>query len=787
MDLSMTKMIEFFCINFLFNPKDNGMGIPFFQIIVTRRFAQVILHRVPQYVSSLNLDFNSIIHACAALVYAYGDAATDERRAYVATADPKALELELFEAVLQTVFNLISHIQPREVLTIAIDGTAPLAKIQQQRQRRYRAALEGRSGQIFDSNSITPGTDFMQRLDAFLRQRLVANQFLMPPKVIYSSHLVPGEGEGKIVDLIRAGEIIGDGAHIFYGLDADLFMLAMISPINNIFLVREDITDVVQIDNLKTALQDRLGTETAVRDFVFMMFLVGNDFLPHSPSFGEILFAVDTMIECYRRASQPLTRQRDDGSYELNWPGILAFFQQLALMEPELLEREAGRQVTYPSHLLQESITMIQQPDGPTLRQLNYDMFRGAWYTNALGPHGETQILEQLTGGPVFDVTTDRIVEMIENYFTGLAWVFSYYTNGLASVNVNYNYRYQHSPLFRDMASVLEQLLATGSMEITTAEYLATPEQVAFNPVHQLLAVLPPKSRHLLPKEVRFLMDPDSPILDLFPLTFTIDREGTNYDWQGITILPPVEASRIIEAVAPVPFAPKRANAYASAETLIITKNTDIEKLLQDKQRALEKIRLMTRGRGRGSGSPRGYQGPPSGYQGPPRGYQGPPRGYQGPPRGYQGPPSGYQGPSEVPTQASRGRGFERGRGRGFDRGRSRGRGVNRGRGARDNLNIPVRPTQEEMAVGESVVEIPPRPPDYRFPTRQELPRPGTDQPHLYSRNGRGGTWSGTRGGLGSGLRPPTLNEFAVPPAPHPTAPPAPTPQEAWRAKALLM
>jgi hypothetical protein len=786
MDLGGPKMIEKKRINLFANPKDSSMGISLFGIVIVRRFAQVILGRVPQYVSSLNIDFNAIIHACAALVYAYGADVPDERKAYVATADPKVLESELFEAVLQTVFNLISQIQPREVLTIAVDGTAPLAKIQQQRQRRYRAALEGRSGQLFDSNSITPGTDFMQRLDAFLRQRLVANQHLLPPKVIYSSHLCPGEGEHKIIDLIRAGEIFGEGAHIFYGLDADLFMLAMASPINNIFLIREDITAVVQIDTLKDALRESLGSETAVRDFIVMIFLLGNDFLPHSPAFGEILGAVDTMFDCYRRSQQSLTRQRDDGAYELNWPGVLAFFRQLALLETQLLEQAAGRQVTYPSQMLQVATITIQQPEGPTLRQVNYETYRGAWYNNALGAHGNTQILEELTGGPVFEVTPDKVVSMVENYLTGLAWVFSYYANGMNTINVNYNYRYQHAPLFRDIASVLEQLVTSGQIDATVAEYAASPDQVAFNPVHQLLSVLPPRSKRLLPKEVQSLIDLDSPILDMFPITFTIERDGTNYDWQGITLLPPVEASRIINAVSTITFTERRANLYATAETLIIAKNTDIEKLLQDKQRAIDKLRLLSgRGRGRGRGGPMspGFSGIPSAPPVPsaPTAPEGPGvesgRGFE---RGGRGFERGGRGG---------GRGFERGRGggRGFASDRGRGYG-GRGRGgARDNLNIPVRPSQEAVILGESVVQIPPRPPTYRQPSRQELPRPGTDQPHLYSREGRGGSWVGTRGGLGSGRRPPTREEFAVPPTPPPPKAPAVSKQESWRAKALLM
>ena len=41
---------------------------------------------------------------------------------------------------------------------IAIDGPAPKAKMIQQRTRRHKSVLEGKT---WDTNAITPGTNFM--------------------------------------------------------------------------------------------------------------------------------------------------------------------------------------------------------------------------------------------------------------------------------------------------------------------------------------------------------------------------------------------------------------------------------------------------------------------------------------------------------------------------------------------------------------------------------------------------------------------------------------------------
>jgi 5'-3' exoribonuclease 2 len=99
----------------------------------------------------------------------------------------------MFNSVFEYVDKLIGIIRPKKFIYLAVDGVAPRAKMNQQRSRRFRAALESEKNaesqknilkewkrlglshpneskkKGFDSNTITPGTPFMAKLTDALK------------------------------------------------------------------------------------------------------------------------------------------------------------------------------------------------------------------------------------------------------------------------------------------------------------------------------------------------------------------------------------------------------------------------------------------------------------------------------------------------------------------------------------------------------------------------------------------------------------------------------------------
>lgn len=225
----------------------NVMGVPSFFAWWVKHYAHRILSNRLKASKNvvLYLDFNGIIHPAT-------------------RTDPDLPRDLMNEAVCDYFYKIVQTVRPNEIY-IAIDGVAPLAKMDQQRDRRFKSAKESkikrdislkhgqptREEQV-DFNMISPGTEFMWGLQQYLEQYISTKRATewRGIKVTLNGSGLPGEGEHKIMAEIRRRNNGSGGTkrtaqtsqtlNCIYGLDADLMFLSLLNAPESV-LVRENV------------------------------------------------------------------------------------------------------------------------------------------------------------------------------------------------------------------------------------------------------------------------------------------------------------------------------------------------------------------------------------------------------------------------------------------------------------------------------------------------------------------------------------------------------------------
>jgi 5'-3' exonuclease len=286
------------------------MGIPSYY----RQLVQSVpglLEKLNQYNSlkwchHLWIDFNCIIYHC---IHRPGMPTLAE-----CGGNKEEYEKRLLEEVINYLAYVIDIARPKESVYIAVDGVVPAAKRRQQRMRRWAGTPENGGEPVWNKNAITPGTDFMNKLTSKLEIFIAKREFLQP-KIHWrlSGPNDPGEGEHKIMRQLRLLPSIDYKTHFIYGLDADLILLtilhcAVYHPAESFFLYREDLGKdnnivyneptaegnaqesliIFSIELLMKHIAERRATVLDMKttwtawmiDYVFIMSLLGNDFVP---------------------------------------------------------------------------------------------------------------------------------------------------------------------------------------------------------------------------------------------------------------------------------------------------------------------------------------------------------------------------------------------------------------------------------------------------------------------------------------------------------------------------
>jgi 5'-3' exonuclease len=537
-------------------------------------------------VYDIYFDFNGIIHNAA------GKTASERgynEKHHDAYEDAILLNVE------ERVDQHMQLVNPKKRVGFFIDGSAVKAKMRQQLQRRSKGPMEHDEreqlrlklgypleGKQWNRNAITPGTVFMTKINKFLDKLAKKYSHLT---VIISTSNEPGEGEHKLFNYLKRhrsnlhcdpDDLSKTQKIVIVGLDADLIMLSLVTHFQNIYLMRES-TDrfkgaenvfayadmalyrsllIMKIRNLITSvdistLYQQTESKQIIDDYVFMCFLLGNDFIPHSPTLSIGDDGINKLIELYvtvfNETEQHLVEITDRDNLDkittkVNMKPVKKLIKLLALQE----DNQMGK--VYKKRCKLERYFPRNRTDNPSALD---DAFHRLYYKPVCEIGTELNLRMDGTGNWKMkyynnvlriDRTIDNMNAICQNYLEGLSWVLGYYYT--ESHSWGWEYRYIAAPPFKDLVIYLNNYSKENdNYPIENQENI---RMKPYKPFHQLMMVVPKSSANLLPLNLgKFMTGQTGDLGNFYPTTFKLNYFFHVCYWETEPIIPPIDEKKV--------------------------------------------------------------------------------------------------------------------------------------------------------------------------------------------------------------------------------------------------
>uniref|UniRef100_K3W9G5 Uncharacterized protein n=1 Tax=Globisporangium ultimum (strain ATCC 200006 / CBS 805.95 / DAOM BR144) TaxID=431595 RepID=K3W9G5_GLOUD len=344
-----------------------------------------------------------------------------------------------------------------------------------------------------------------------------------------------------------------------------------------------------------------LDGERMLDDFILLTFLLGNDFIPHSPTLEISEDAIPLLMQVYRGLLEKHQGQYLTENGKLINIGLLQeLFEVIGSQEEEILSNRAIEESKKRHHrggrherpvvkthdvdekLVQNAISALngdsdddedrvppliededEDEDEEEQEKALLKALDGEFETKlALEVEEEEhKLFAALSGSESFQDTkwayyerkfnlvrgdgnanNKGLDEIKKHYVEALMWCLAYYFQGPPSWSWFYPYHY--APMVSDLTNISE---IAASIKFNNDPETDGP----LLPFEQLMSNLPASSSHLVPEPYRFLMvSPLSPIKHFYPENFEIDMEGKRNAWEGVNILPFIDVALLKQAIA---------------------------------------------------------------------------------------------------------------------------------------------------------------------------------------------------------------------------------------------
>lgn len=554
------------------------MGIPHYFYVITQQHPGILKKTCPPNVDRFYLDFNGGVHpVCHRILGKYNNSASSN-----AGFSKAHFEERLCTESWNYFHFLTQEIKPKEVF-IALDGVAPIAKIQQQRKRRYLSILRQqllKKPAIWDTNAISPGTPFMQNLNTFFHQKVKSTYSAF--SIEFHGSDEPGEGEHKIFQhMCSLKSQTQSQPNVVYGLDADLIMLSLLSHCKDIHLMREyqqkkgqqrnhsnnhnqgdEGFNYLDIDALRKgilimlkeqykwpvsqqAIEDVYCTEACyiIENYVVACFLLGNDFLPNINCLqlkkNGIHYILTSFKDAWDIYGSPLVVPDEENP--LNVGFLSVWLELLSKIEDELVWKLNDDYMKKKAFINSDEDRVEYYPVLPENKsQLTYELlkvvqphkWRGLYYKHLFDSERQDMSM---------------VMHTCNEYIIGMLWTYCYYKR--IQKPSDWYYPYGYAPTIRDMYNHVTS--EKNMYETMIGEWKTQfPEATFIHPYTQLLSILPYQSHHLLPDKMQqMVLDEKNGIRYMYPTKYPIYTYMKSFLWECYPRLPMLDFQALTDTV----------------------------------------------------------------------------------------------------------------------------------------------------------------------------------------------------------------------------------------------
>jgi 5'-3' exonuclease len=498
------------------------MGIPSFFSYIIKNHGNILQKSMD--ITRNNIKFDRLYMDCNSILYdSYREIKSNVR---------EIVEEQLLRITIEKIEYYIDKIRPSNTIFIAFDGVAPFAKMEQQRTRRYRSLYESTvTGNNTDEEpslstiEFTPGTEFMNKLSTRMKQHFNntnSSRKYGVRNLIVATPDEPGEGEHKLYAHIREYPSQNDRVAV-YGLDADLLMLSIfhLSYTPELYVFREapafasfylnTKNEQGYVDESEPWFIDmgKMGRSLAsdmactspdnhrMNDYVFMCFLLGNDFLPHFPALNIRTNGIQRLLDVYRKCIgnyQERFLLSKTTPTKIVWSEVSRFLNELAKHETEFILQEYSLRKKWDPKTVDKYRRETPEEEKKLFDDIPILFRQEEKYICPQEDYWQDRYYQRLLSTVNKNLLKEEKMDVCVNYLEGLEWVCKYYTGNCPHWRWKYNYKYP--PLLKDLVRYVPTL---------PTQFLNTNYgyDKPFTPQTQLIYVLPPTMHQkMLPESI---------------------------------------------------------------------------------------------------------------------------------------------------------------------------------------------------------------------------------------------------------------------------------------------